>query len=110
MSICARGPRRKPDAPAEFGLKVGAFRPGRRWAVDNVGPGGYAHTLSPEERAWLEQFNREYYDADFKRRGAQPLHNTNELRRDCYGLQNASHRDVMARGLVELEDPFRVVR
>lgn len=108
MSNCARAPRRAPDAPAEFGLKVGAFRPGRRWAVDNVGPGGYAHKLSPAERRWLERFNREYYDADFK--AGRPLHRTKELRRSCYGLQNAAHRDVYSRGLVEIEDPTRTVR
>lgn len=99
---CAQAPRRKQSGPAEYGLKVGAFRPGRRWAVDNVGPGGYAHRLSPEERAWLEQFNREYYDADnrtLRSRGA--LHNTDSLRRSCYAMQNASHRDVYARGMVE---------
>ena len=97
------------DEPPEYGLKPGAFRPGRRWAVDNVGPGGYADKLDPEARAWLEQFNREYYDADNRAlKSVGALHWSKALRRDCYAMQNASHRDVYARGLVELEEDGEV--
>ena len=44
-------PKRTPDAQRpEYGLKVGAFRPHRRWAVDNVGAEGYADKLPPDAR------------------------------------------------------------
>lgn len=92
------------DEPPEYGLRPGAFRPGRRWSVDNVGPGGYADKLPPEARAWLEQFNREYYDADNRTlKSVGALHWSKALRRDCYTRQNASYRDVYARGEVVLE-------
>lgn len=98
-----RPAKRQQGEPSDFGLKRRAFRPGRQWAVDNVGSGGYAHTLGPAERAWLERFNREYYDADNKAlRSGQALHATDALRRDCYARQNCSHRDVYARGMVTL--------
>lgn len=103
-----KAPARR-DEPPEYGLKSGAFRPGRRWAVDNVGPGGYADKLDPKARAWLEQFNREYYDADNRSlKSVGALHWSKALRRDCYARQNASHRDVYARGLVELEEDGEV--
>lgn len=90
---------------SEFGLRVGAFRFGRRWAVDNVGPEGYAHRLGPAERKWLERFNREYYDSDNRAlRAPDALHRSDELRRACYAAQNAAQRDVYSRGLVECED------
>lgn len=69
----------------------------RRWAVDI----DYSHRLPSAAREWLEKFNREFYDADF--RGVEPLHASNELRRSCYSAQNAAYRDVMSRGAVRLE-------
>ena len=44
-----------------LGLTKGAYRPYRRDMVDNL---DYAERLPPEAKAWLERFNREYYDAD----------------------------------------------
>lgn len=49
-------PHRKP-----LGLSRGAYRPYRRDFVDNL---EYAERLPPDAKAWLERFNREYYDAD----------------------------------------------
>ena len=84
---------------AGFGLKARAFKPSRRWAVDNL---DYARTLPEDAKAWLEKFNREFYDADF--RGGDALHATDELRRSCYATQNAAHRDVYSRGAVQCEE------
>jgi hypothetical protein len=84
---------------ADYGLRNRAFKPSRRWAVDNL---DYARTLPPEEKAWLEKFNREFYDGDF--RGVDPLHASDDLRRSCYSAQNAAYRDVMSRGAVRLEE------
>ena len=84
---------------ADYGLRQRAFKPARRWAVDNL---DYARTLPAEERAWLERFNREFYDADF--RGAEPLHASDELRKSCYSAQNSAYRDVMSRGAVQLQE------
>jgi hypothetical protein len=87
------------EAPP-FGLNVKAFRPQRRWALDNL-TDGYHKRLPPEEALWLERFNREYYGADAKSLNSpDALHNTVDLRRDCYRLQNYATRDVVSLGLV----------
>jgi hypothetical protein len=92
-------PPRSPKQPrSEFGLKVRAAKPFRRWAVDNV-DAAFLAQLGPNERAWLEQFNSEYYDARFPKR---PLHRTKDQRRACYRAQNYAYLDVMSRGEVEL--------
>lgn len=52
----------------------------------------YRERLSPEEKAWLDKFDDEYYRADF---GEDPLHGTPELRNDVYARQNAAARDVV---------------
>lgn len=44
-----------------IGLRYHAYRPHRRWAVDSL---DYAERLPADEKRWLEQFLREYYDAD----------------------------------------------
>lgn len=47
--------------PKAIGLKRGAYRPYRQWAVDSL---EYADRLPAAEKVWLERFLREYYDAD----------------------------------------------
>lgn len=69
--------------------------------MDNV-DAAFLAQLDPAERAWLEQFNSEYYDARFPKR---PLHRTKEQRRACYRAQNYAYLDVMSRGEVELGGP-----
>lgn len=65
----------------------------------------YFKKLSPEERAWLSKFNREYYDGDFsKSGGGDALHKTKEQKRDCYNRNNAMNRDVSNRE--ELKTPL----
>lgn len=67
----SHGGHRKPR-----GLTRGAFRQYRRAFVDNL---EYADRLPPSAKAWLERFNREYYDAD------------NRLLKSPWAL----HRDVL---------------
>lgn len=82
----------------EYGLtKRGHYRH-RQWAVDNL---DYAKTLPPDARAWLEKFNREFYGTSFS---DESLHSTQEQKRACYTANNAAYRDVMSRGLVQLEE------
>lgn len=59
-----------------------------RWRIDQ----DYLAKLAPEDRAWVEKFNDEYYRADFK---GEPLHPPGELRRDVYAAQNAAARDIV---------------
>lgn len=90
----------------------------------------YMRRLPPAERAWLERFAAEYYDADNKllrpekhpercrkcreggdcgKRPPPALHGTTALRRECYNLQARAYYDVHSRGQVALWDDFSAV-
>lgn len=60
----------------------------RAWMLDE----DYWASLPPEAQRYLAQFNDEYYRADY--RYAEPMHDTQELERDRYGMQNANARDI----------------
>jgi len=88
----------------------------------------YLRRLSPEERAWMHRFLAEYYDADNKLLrpqqhyakcpacraggdcGRRPppfaLHDSDELRRECYRLQKSAYEDVYSRGRVMLWEDY----
>lgn len=51
----------------------------------------YLDKLSDEEKDWLNAFNEEWINASFKH-PLQPLHNTPELKSDCYRRNNARNR------------------
>lgn len=70
-----------------------------RWRVDQ----DYAEALSPDEKAWLERFNDEYYRASFKA-GEEPLHPPGDLRRDIYRAQNAAARDLVTAAPTDVAD------
>lgn len=55
----------------------------------------YLKSLTPEERAWLERFNEEYYDAQFKGPVTDGTVNT---RRSAYRRKNAANRDLSSIG------------
>lgn len=58
----------------------------------------FVKTLPDFERAFLEQFNREYYGADSNSLNSpEALHNTQELRRSVFNMQNAANRCVYGR-------------
>lgn len=64
--------------------------------------------LNDKEKAWLNKFANEYIGADFRGKG-KALHNTRELKRDCYSKNNAANRDILTKvkaagSLVYLED------
>lgn len=89
---CPKDPRKR-----EYGLHPRAFRPARRWAVDNVDP-AFVKTLDADTRAFLEQFNREYYGADSTSLNSpEALHSTPELRKSVFNMQNAANRCVYGR-------------
>lgn len=65
--------------------------------MDNVSP-DFVKTLSEDERAWLERFNREFYGADSTSLNSpEALHNTQALRREVFAMQNAANRCVYSR-------------
>jgi hypothetical protein len=75
-----------------YGLIPQAFPKNKRWAIDQ----DYIDGLSPEEKAWLAQFNNEYYGGKVKKGDNTALHNSDSLRKDCYARNNASNRDLYA--------------
>jgi len=56
----------------------------------------YASQLNDEEKDWLNRFSHEYICANLSH-GGEVLHNTEELRRDCYSKNNTRNRDIHSR-------------
>lgn len=67
-----------------------AKRPTHGWAADQ----DYWDKLSVEERAWLAQFNAEYYRAEFKR--ARPAIHPEHFKPDCRRRNKRMWQDAMA--------------
>lgn len=58
----------------------------------------YLHKLNNDELKWLNDFMSEYLGGDFRNRGKDnALHNTPELRRECYNYANRVNRDIYNR-------------
>lgn len=54
----------------------------------------YMGKLNEVEKAFLNKFNREFIEGNCSHEN--PLHNTQELKRDCYGRNNARNRDLLS--------------
>ena len=72
----------------------------------------YFKDLSEEEKAFASKFNEEFYGASFKEE--DNLHETDELKRECYRRNNYRNRDIYTifrtRGYVEsLHDKLDVI-
>lgn len=58
----------------------------------------YVHKLSEEEKKWLNKFTEEYVNASLDSVNLKNnLHNTDELKKDCYRRNNARNRDILTR-------------
>mgnify|MGYP003345048021 CR=1 FL=1 len=58
----------------------------------------YVHKLSEEEKKWLNKFTEEYVNASLNTEDLNSnLHNTTDLKRDCYRRNNARNRDILTR-------------
>lgn len=66
-----------------------ARRTRRSWQLDQ----DYWERLSPVQRAWLNQFNNEYYNADVYD-GAALFHVSPEQRKACRKRKDVADRDV----------------
>lgn len=56
----------------------------------------YINSLSEEEKEWLNKFIKEYLDAAIKKGDEEAIHNTDNLRKDCYNRRNRQNRDLMS--------------
>lgn len=66
----------------------------------------YVDKLSPKEKAWLNKFTEEYVNASVDPKNLKKnLHNTKELKKDCYDRNNARNRCILtqqrAQGKIE---------
>lgn len=58
----------------------------------------YLNKLSEEEKKWLNAFTEEYINASLDSKNLENnLHNTEELKKDCYRRNNARNRDILTR-------------
>lgn len=74
------------------GLKKHYNLKSRQDALEN----DYIDKLSESEKDWLNSFNEEYVNANFKH-GGKILHNTKMLKKTCFDANNARNRDVYNR-------------
>lgn len=58
----------------------------------------YINSLSDQEKKWLNQFTEEYVNASLDTNMLDNnLHNTDNLKKDCYRRNNARNRDILTR-------------
>jgi hypothetical protein len=58
----------------------------------------YINNLTEEEKKWLNKFTEEYVNASLNTQDlSSNLHNTDELKKDCYRRNNARNRDILTR-------------
>lgn len=57
----------------------------------------YLDKLNDEELAFLDKFNKEYIIASLAENNEDNLHNTPELKKDCYDRNNARNRDILTK-------------
>lgn len=53
----------------------------------------YLHKLNDKQLKFMEKFNREYLNADFKTKGKR-LHRTKKLLKNCFDMNNSRNRDL----------------
>ena len=56
----------------------------------------YIERLSDSEKDWLNRFNEEYVNANFKHKGAT-IQKTKAYKKDSYHRNNARNRDILTR-------------
>lgn len=61
-----------------------------RWVHDF----DYLSRLSEKDREWMSKFIGEYYNGYVKKGDPKALHNTLELKRDCWRRKNRENRDL----------------
>lgn len=67
----------------------------------------YINKLSDEEKKWLDKFTKEYTNASIDTKNLENnLHNTIELKKDCFDRNNARNRDLYSK--LELGASFEI--
>lgn len=83
-----RNQRKFPNLEAEYNLKT------RSDLIDY----DYIDKLDNKQKAWLDKFTKEYVNASLDSKTPKKnLHNTKELKKDCYDRNNSRNRDILTR-------------
>lgn len=75
-----------------YGLHKNFMPKNKQWLLDC----DYISNLSEYERAWLDQFNREFVEGAIKKGDGTALHVTDELRKAAYRENTCRTRDLFA--------------
>ncbi len=78
--------------PKTVGLDKYTFPKNKQWQIDQ----DYTDKLDEKTAEWLAKFNNEFVGAKVIKGDPAALHNTQELRRDCYRRSNVARRDMYA--------------
>ena len=97
------------NIPKEY---LGAFKKGHRFSsrdmideelswellerIEKAKKAGKTDKEAEEALAYIARFNNEFHKNVIKKNDPEALHNTDELRKDCYARENAKNRDVMS--------------
>ena len=57
----------------------------------------YTDQAAMDQLAYITKFNNEFHKNVIKKGDKKALHNTKELRKDCYARENARNRDISSR-------------
>lgn len=97
----------KPSIPKQF---LGAFKAGHRASarefideelsyqlLNKILRSNWQDKESITQLEYITKFNNEYHKNVVKKGSETDLHNTEELRKDCYARENARNRDIMSK-------------
>lgn len=73
-----------------YGLEQKCYPKHSQWKIDQ----DYITSLNNEEKNWLDKFNQEYYKGNIKKGDKTALHNTDELRKECYRRNERAKYDT----------------
>ena len=75
-----------------YGLHRNFMPKNKRWLLDC----DYVDSLSDYDKAWLDQFNREFVEGAIKKGDGTALHYTDDLRKAAYRENTCRTRDLFA--------------
>ncbi len=103
---------KRPPIPKSF---LGAFKAGHRATsrdsideelsyllLNRILDSNYADIEAVNLLTFIAKFNNEFHKNVIKKGDESALHNTNELRRDCYSRENCRNRDILSRDSFKL--------
>jgi len=101
------------NIPKQF---LGAFKKGHRFSsrdmidedlswelLERIEKSNWTDKEAIDALTYITKFNNEFHKNVIKKGDPNALHNTDELRKDCYARENAKNRDIMSVQNQEIE-------